>query len=459
MELSNSALYEEIVEIGNQPSVDINYRWSLEILTENGTVPVQTVYSVTTERNYTADFSESVIVEFAMLTGDYLEDLLPAKDSLEAILTRIPVRATIDEDVTDGKRLSRRFLANLEQTENPAVATGGSGAITKEEANRKDMVKLVLQLRNKAVNDYRLVEVGGIYRDVTVEELIKLLLMRNVNVAGGSKLPTASERFLAGDIENVVGVDIVKPTNGTRYQHIVIEPGVRLLDIPSYLQKHYGVYDTGIGYYLQNGVWYVYPLYDITRFNKTLRTVTVANVPENRMSGADKTFLEREGRVSIISTGEVKHADTSDIQQLNLGNGYRLAKSRNMIDRFSVTSRNITTVNREDNMVEGIIEQRKDSRTIAFFAEDRISDNTFKENAKLAKRVGSDIILTWENSKPDLIRPGMPIKILYVQGLEVRSLVGVVKGSTSMSNTVNPGLLANKFNTTTIIEAFIAREG
>lgn len=70
-----------------------------------------------------------------------------------------------------------------------------------------------------------------------------------------------------------LNIDIVKPNNDYVYDHVVVETGVKILDLPSYIQnKDYGIYNGNIGTYIQRYkdklTIFVYPLFDKDRFNK-----------------------------------------------------------------------------------------------------------------------------------------------------------------------------------------------
>ncbi len=195
----------------------------------------------------------------------------------------------------------------------------------------------------------------------------------------------------------------------------------------------------------------MYPLYDTERFDTTTDKVTIINVPGNKLVGVERTYRKDGSNTIILSTGNVKFKDISDHQQLSNGNGVRFAEASIFMDGFVQTKNNKTISARGANVNEVISTSRQSGRQNVHVSDTRITSNVAKEYSSLARREGAIINLLWENANPDLIFPGIPVKILYLEDEEIREITGVVlkaqefvhmKGQVMFSNThyVNLGL-------------------
>jgi hypothetical protein len=458
MEVTDSMLYSDLKTMIEEENDNVHYSWKLELFNGTELVDVEKVLGVSIDRDYPLNFNDVVMVEIVITQPKYQYKVLPYKDNLRVVLSKIPRNPDKSETTPDIANVVREYNCKLTDPQSNALMAGGGNAATEADDNLSMMMETTLQLIPTTIDEYKFREINVIMRDVTVEEAIKLLLMTNVAPEGGSELPVNSTAFEQGGFEGIAGVDMVPATNEHRYSHIIIPPGVRLLDVPNYLQKHYGVYDTGIGHYLQNGTWYVYPLYDITRYQDTDRTLTVVNIPQNMMPGIDNTFALDGVSLGVLATRDVVHLDSSDSDQVNHGNGYRLLPSKHVMDVFSITDGNVTTTSRRTNVIEQMVEGRVTGKNNAPFCNEHISDNTFRENSGLSARVGSSVVLVWENSDPDLVTPGMPVKFLYLKESKVTSLEGVVLKQSSHSAMLNPGFANEQYSTTTVLELFLSRE-
>lgn len=129
-----------------------------------------------------------------------------------------------------------------------------------------------------------MVSVGGVWRDVTMEDFLKTT---RTNYAQSAVVDAANK---------MQGIDIVTPDNQAKRDHIVVPHGTRLLDLPDYVQhKCGGVYSTGLGSYLRDRHWYLYPLLDYARAAKGEDLVTILVVPLKKFSGTARTYRQDRG--------------------------------------------------------------------------------------------------------------------------------------------------------------------
>jgi len=461
--IDNTSIYQDIIEIASQPALDTHYRYEVEFWIGDEKIKAIKVISLDRVRNYSQDHSDVIMLRVAVGLGTYTHRLYPFKQSLSVKLYQKEVLpAGGGKDLDSVPIVSEDYEAILVDAVSPSLVNGTQAADDEETGDRSDIVTLDVQLIEKVANVQRGVEVGGVFRNTTVQKVIKLLFSAEVDVDKPPILPFISQEYIDDQIrEAVVGCDIVDCDNTTVYDHIVIPHGTRLVDVPLYLQRVYGVYNSGIGYYYQHGIWFVYPLFNPMRFNDETNHLIIANVAANRMPGIEKSYRIEEpifyGKTFIIATGDVVHQDTTETLQLNQGNGYVMGRTSGMLDRFSDATANVVTVKGDDTTLEGLVESRSGHNFIRT-AKEHISDNTYLQNSRLAKQVGALVQLRWDNSKAKVLYPGMPLRLLYIKGGEVVSLNGCVFQVEEQSSVVESSPSEHRHARNAAITIFVQRD-
>ncbi len=221
-----------------------------------------------------------------------------------------------------------------------------------------------------------------------------------------------------------------------------------------------GIYPTGLGMYLFKQHWYVYPLFDLKRFDQTTKTLTLINVPTNQMPGIERTFRKTANQIIALVTGEVKHKDLTEAMLLNQGNGVRFLDSRRVIDNFADTTagENKAVVMRAENNSEFVTDERTSGLNNVQTAGSRITANKFAEMSKLARRTGSELQCLWENSDMGAIYPGMPVKYMYIRDNRIHELKGTVLGAQHYIQTHGKGMTDTRHRTDTALHLFVERE-
>jgi hypothetical protein len=212
--------------------------------------------------------------------------------------------------------------------------------------------------------------------------------------------------------------------------------------------------------YLYRQIWYVYPLYDLTRFDESIQTLTLINVPTNQFPGVEWTFRKTASQIIALVTGEVKHFDRTEAKMMNEGNGTRWLDARRVVDGFADTSagENKATVMRAENNNEFLSETRNSGLNNVTMSTARITANKFAEASKLAQRAGAEIQCLWENSDMGAIFPGMPVKYLYIKDDRVQELTGIVLGADHYVQTHGKGITETRHRTDTVLHLFVSRE-
>lgn len=447
MSVQDSALNEEVKLITEGGPNQVHYYWECEIIANGETVKPLKVLGVDTQREYDKNFSDVIMLEIAIGAGTHTSKLYPYKDNLSVNLFKRPLKEVGGDTNYDVRPVTQNFRATLVDNGNAAVESNNPSASSEDAANLSAIISVTMQLIDPALEQIRMQTVGGIFRKTTTGDLIRTVL--------GSVGKTIKIDREA----SVKGVEMIPPSNKEVRDHIVIPHGTRLIDLPSYVhEKCGGVYNAGFGYYLQNGTWYTWPLFDISRFAKTPRTLTIINLPKNMMPSVERTFRTTPNQVVIIATGDVMYRDDSENLQLNQGNGVRFTDANQIMQGLGTTAGNKTTMKRGQNNSEFMAGSRGTGLNNVQMSDNRISANMFVETSKLARRNGVHIQLAWENSDPDLIYPGMPTQLMYLEDDVVKTIEGLVLRAHHHTALQGQGLTATRHINNTALTLFMGRK-
>lgn len=441
MEIQDSSLFREIQAIRDSDAKPVHYTWRAQIHVQDQTFEALKVMSVDNLQDYEENFGDEIILTAMIPGGTYAKRIYPNQSKMDITLIRYPI-GEVDGSIDESQApQTERFTATLLDKGSPLIEGQGDG-MSEEQLNLTNVFEISFQLVNKALEQVRMISVGGIFRYTTTEDVIKDTLTRE------------SQAIRVEGVRMPQGVDMVKASNQEKRDHVIIPQGTRLVDLPAYVHLECGgVYSSGISYYMQGDFWYVYPLYDVTRFNTASRTLTVINVPENKMPGSERTYRQDGRNTVVLATGKVQFRDDSDQQQLNAGNGVRFADANNFMEGFADTKNNKSVLSRGANATEMLATARPNGMNQVRVA--GITANPFVEYSRLARRQGSLLSFVWENSNPAVVFPGMMAKVLWLQEGEIQEAYGVVLKAHHYHALKGQGYTSTRYGCTSSITLFV----
>lgn len=446
MEIEQTSLWREVQAVVNSPSKPVHYLWLAELEIAGNVYKALKVNSIDFLSNYEGNYADEIIVELSLSGGTYAKRIYPFKENINCTLFRYPLNEIGDTPNAEAYIQTEIYTATLLDTGNPMLESNGMNSPSEETLNLTNIFQIQFQLVNKALEQLRMISVGGVYRGVTTEDVIKAVLTSN------------SKRIQVEFARSIVGVDMVPASNQMKREHVVIPQGTRLVHIPEYIQKKCGgVYSSGLGYYLQGDYWYVYPCYDTTRFSQASRTLTVINIPTNKLPGIERTYRRNGQNLVVLATGEVRFRDNSEALQLNAGNGTRFADADRFLGNFSATTNNRTVVSRKINNSELVSTTRLTGNQNVQLSDQAINANSFEEYSKLARRQGSVLSFIWENSLPNLIYPGTMVRVLYMEESIIKDVYGVVLKAHHYVQMHGQGMTNGRHICRTMLSIFVAR--
>lgn len=452
MAIDDTPLEEEIRGILEGPALPVYAKWHLTLFTPAGDeiTPLK-LLSVDIERNYLSNFTDLTIVEAVFPLGIHSRFLVRHREELTALLVRYPKwgnDSEMDLPAPDNEGpIEYTFQAILLDESSAAQGVEGTGNESQANMDLKDVIRIQLQMIDPALNEIQKMEVGGIYRDE-----IPLNVVRYVLTQVSTEIEVSEE-------EAVYGVDMVEPDNDQPHTHVIIPHGTKPWDVAALVQKDGGgCYSTGIGCYLQDHHWYLWPQFNTKRFEDTEETLTVFNLPPWRYRGIEKTWRLTERQLIILATADSEHIDTSHHEQLNRGSGERFVHGDRIMDGFGEVEDNKFIADRKKNNSEYLAIE-KPGHTHVGVADDKVSNNSFSHASQFAARKGSFVQLVWEYSRHEMIYPGMPIKYVFLdQQEELIELEGVVLSAHHFIHDPNPGFLEEKnFYCNTALTLFVEK--
>ncbi len=431
----------EALKILSLPATSTNYGWQAFVHTPEETLTPLNLPSVNFIRDYGGAFGDEITVTMTFGMGAFARRIFPHRERLEVTLKKVPLIENQDQQDTEGEIQAERFTAILiGKFLSPTV---GQGMESNDEfaLDISQLQEVSFQLLDKATEQLRVLMTGGVARSTNVQDLLTTMISThsaNVKVDG--------ERALKG-------VDMVPADNKDIKEQIVVTQGTRLIDLSDFVQKRIGVYNAGIGSYIQNRYWYIFPLYDTSDFNKRVKTLTMLVMPERKLSNVERTFNVEGNSLTILVTGQTGFKDDAGSNYQNYGNGVRFSNAAKMMDENSDTSDNKTRLSRKANNNEFVTDA---SATLKYapVASNRITANPFPNLSMQAAKRGGLFKAVWENSDHSLIYPGMVTKIIYSDKGEISEVYGIVQSLHGISHKP-AGMTTEKFKNQTVLNVFV----
>lgn len=447
MDILDSALGTDIKKIIGGDPTETNFFWDCDIhCTEDKTVHVIKVLSIDTMSDYVNNFTDEIILQVVIPAGAYTYHVYPNMSVLEVTLYKTPVNevggGTDDSRTTE----SERYVATIINPRNPTIASNSFNQPDEFALDLTNLFTIDLQLVPKSVDQFRTRAFGGTYRNTSVEEVIKAVLTNESKIVktDGTAVPT--------------GVNMISANNKTKRDHIVLPQGTRLVDVPGYIHTRCGgVYNAGFAYYFLNNTWYVFPPYNNVDFSKYDKTLTLIRVPPNRMPGSERSYMVNGMAITAIVTGDTKMVNKSETLMRNEGNGTRLGDADKFMEDFVATKDNKAIAGRGGSNSEFTTIKRPDGFNNVPLSRDRISSNPFVEMSRLAFKDGAMMSMSWENSDPTLLYPGMPVKVLFMEDDQIRETQGLLVQAHHYVQTLGTGFQTNRHIVTSNLMIFTKR--
>lgn len=446
--IKNSPLWPDIKKVMESTNGLPRMIEHIKIHTENEDISVVKYVGNQTVRDYVGATTDYILAEVYMGLGDYALKLYPFRNNLQASIRYSDVRSDkepsyVDEgDETEIRKFKAVFL-----TENPTVA---------EELAAKDyntlqnsqIVKVRFQLLELAAVPIMMSRIYGNHNELDPETAIRTVLTKgtaNIEIDGKPCIDS---------------IDIYKPNNSDKKKNIIVKDGTHLIEFPKYLQETLcGVYSTGLGSYFQyydKGLrWFVYPLFDIDRFNNEKnKRLIIYDIPKNNYEGMNRTYSVDGDIVSILITSGLKYKDNSGNNEINDGAGFKMLDARAVMRKpVEIMPDGKVAGSRARANHEVMVEERKDGLNYTTMMPS--SGNSFKMFSQVNLRKKAELVVQWQYADNRVIYPGMPFKYVYYDGESVGEATGIVVAVDESNVSSTPDYKDAVFSTTINLRLFI----
>lgn len=402
MNFENSSLWVEIKSFLDTSNSAPLYNYKAVIHTEKEEIPVWDLNSKEVVRDYLTKITENGKVVFKMGLGDYARRLYPYRDNLEITIRKIPAgENTRTKKVTE----VTRYKAVFNPKRNPVISGSDIDSIGSEQLNISDIVEVHLEIMDRSFEPLRIKTVSGCFRNIAAKDLITSIL------GNESKKVTVDGKAAAD------ALDVYDPDRKETIDNAIIPSGMLISTVPTYIQEHVGgVYNCGIGTFFQNyqgkRTWFVYPTFDVDRFDKRGRKAIFYAIPQDKYPQLDSSYYEDGDVLKVVVTANRKYIDSAELDFVNQGSGFRVADANAFLKKPVEVTESGVKANRARLNHEVITKDRKDGLNYAPVSPNGPSANIYSARSSVIQRSLGQFDFVWENADPDLLFPGMPCRIV-----------------------------------------------
>lgn len=448
MALETTPLWNAVKEVLNGNTPNAFFAWECKIFAGKDIITPNKLVNIELVEDYNKNFCDELSIEVLMGYGDFLKYVIPNESNLIIEIKKTPIGENNDGVNSLFKLEATKYRAVLKEQPYGQVKGSTPKNMNLEGANLSRLETIHFQLLDLTIESLRGRQIGGIFNNVSCKDVCMALLTKETL----KDQSTTTYLFK--------GVDCIPPETEELRTHVVIPDGLPLLDLPVYLQaKQGGMYNAGMGYYYKRGVWYLYPEFDITRFQSTPNTLTVLVIPSNKMPHVEKTFSIKSKSLTILVTGQLQHNDNVEQKVFNQGNGARYASADALFAGDSKWDNGKATLDRSNNTSEFIVNPRETNVNYATVTGSRITANSKVELSKLAERFITQMQVEWHNCDSSLLYPGMPIKAIFEHDNSVQIVYGVLGGGHYWTTGDSNSMTSKRHVTNGVLNLFLDKVG
>lgn len=412
-----------------------NYRAFIHVMDTDKTYKTFKTLYFDVNRDYENNISDEITIAVVFVPGTWSDEVFPYINNLEISVIRGKGWQMSHSTLT-------RYKAYAKNPKDIRKLSPHIQGLSTDTVDRMDVITLEFQLVPLLIEKLLTVQTGTNFVTATVGDSLKAMLYNEANKLEGLQ-----------DSDQLQGVDMVEPDNTQVYQNIPIPHHTKLVNLPQYMQKHgYGVYQQGMGHYIQNGVWYVYPHYRTERRDAQVRFLNIFVTHRDFLKYADFTYRTEGEDVFVLGTleGETENLEAASL--LNNGNGLRMMNPhvQNTEESLKVSD-NKAIISRSNNVNEfNVVPSPNGAQHAPLKADSANQSNIYEQVARIEGRLGKLYGIVWRNSNPDLIKPGMIVRLHYLTKDGKQEIIeGILMKAHHYTHSTSPGLNSSTFDCVT----------
>ena len=423
----------------------VNFTYSAVFLDENNNnILIHNVLRISKVSDFENNATDYHYITVDMFKGEYFNLLKVNRKKLFLRLTKTPCSFT-GATIKAATPTSKVYEAALTDNTSEAIETRSGKLTGKEWDNLGGFQEVTIQLIELGYSEFRNWDCpAGVYKNCDITKLIQSFM--------SIPLKTLDQNMQKGFDCTVFPVD-----NREKFFQRRIPQGIRVTKFPSYLQNERGVYGNGLGSYLSNSHWFIYPLHNVERYHNDSKKITIINVPPNEMVGVNNTyFIDSNGELYIYATGLTKHIDTSDRNLNRTGTGFLAVNSNNLLDTYAKNVDGVLTIPKGQNVMNVNFDSRE-TNSSNINTTKPVTGNRYKEASKIIAGMTNKIVLSWEYSNPDLLIPGGPVRYIFKNGDTPYTMYGVLSAVHSNAQTPTQSITDQRYKSTSELVLTVQR--
>jgi hypothetical protein len=403
------------------------------VIVDGMSLKVIKVHSLTRHCDYVESCFETLFLTLAMKTSDANLTVSTGSGNVKVqLITFIGGRAS--------RPINLVGIANITSDSNVKSTTMNTAV-----GDSQSMAVVTFELLSYVAWNTRVYQFGGIYLKAEPLSIARYLLTKS----------SLADILPVDDAAPCV--EYVKEPQRS-YHSITVPDGTPFLGVFDYLQNHYGIYSCGLGVYLFKQSWFLFRPWDAKKFSEDSERLVIYNIPEEKMSNADKTYSQSGKTITIACTGEVSHLDDRNITALNQGTGYRMGSIRALDLRVSTLSEDGLTTETAPNdfMSQSNPTPHRSGLTNAPIISARFKDDEKAIQSQFVRNGGSIVKARWENSVSGVLRPGMGVKFNFPVGDKVIARYGTLIGEVFHDTVANGSLASDSYHSVSELTIWLA---
>jgi len=345
------------------------------------------VQSLDVSGDYINDFGDSITAVFSIPKGDLIYGFIPFRDDLN-------MTVKLTENGVVKTRVMMAILDQLPaQLEDPAYRK-----LTRVDLN-KALVNVQVHLLDLPLLALRSAPTNGIYLNKNLEEVIIDIFKRDaVDVSSLALYPIIDLRF-------------TKPDNKRVYDHINLGLEKKVLGLPLFLHKEYGVYNAGMNVYkpsfedmpIDKHKLHIYPPFVRPKVNKAILHI----MDDHMMTATDNTHYIKDGVHHIA----VKMSTPTDLDSSKY---YSEGVNRTYMspEHPSANKTNLELPNHilKYDFTNTIVKKKHETviqDLLIPFSDMEHTDNPYDVSTSVLKQQFSIVQLSWSNALMTIFEPNM----------------------------------------------------
>ena len=390
-------------------------KYRATLTTPYGDISLAFLQNVEWVRNYNNNKTDDIRVTFTIGGGLYRDAVMNCKDRLELTLERLR-----GDEVIYSTRYKFIILDSNERAQKDMLTY-----MSTKDLEALNPIQVQGQCIDMDVYSLEDVQVEGVYKNTDLSAVITTEIMTSINNV------TYGTGFLNLNL-NMTEVD-----NNNKYRHVIIPTGIKLLDLPTYLQVQdsYGLYNAGLGTYVQyfnkKKYIFIYPLFDVKQFGNTDKKLMIFHSNNRRVGTGGITWMVDGEITKILPQYDVKLSENDGKNMTESGNTISYATPDTI---YSPTGK-VQDDKLSDELKNKVVTQQASENADGTNKSTWLGtiNNAYKYRGQFIQNQMRIITLNWHDCDIDILYPGMPCVYLYETPKDgIIKLYGVVQAAVQM---------------------------